>query len=94
MQLITTTLPQGEVGVAYDAKLTAIGGQPPYTWSITQGDLPAGLSLDPATGVISGIPTVAGSFNFLAVAYDSSSVRKTPSAQQQLVGLLIQATRD
>jgi len=53
----TTTLPNGQVGVAYSATLTATGGTSPYTWSLTSGALPAGLTLNASTGVISGTPT-------------------------------------
>ena len=50
--------------------LTATGGAPPYTWSIT-GSLPGGLGLDSATGQISGTPDTAGASNFTAQVADS-----------------------
>ncbi len=53
------TLPIGTVGVAYSRTLTASGGTGTYTFSITSGALPAGLTLS-AGGVISGTPTTAG----------------------------------
>ncbi|HXY23833.1 MAG TPA: putative Ig domain-containing protein [Candidatus Acidoferrum sp.] len=53
------TLPAATVGQAYSYQLTEAGGVPPFTWSITSGSLPAGLSLNIATGLISGTPTVA-----------------------------------
>jgi hypothetical protein len=56
--IITTSLPNGQVGVPYSTTLTAAGGTPPYTWSLTSGTLD-GLTLNAATGVISGIPTAA-----------------------------------
>jgi hypothetical protein len=59
--IITTSLANGEVGVPYSATLTAGGGTPPYTWSLTSGALPAGLALNPATGAITGTPTAAAS---------------------------------
>jgi len=77
MELVTTDLPQGEAGVAYYAKLMAIGGQRPYSWSITMGDLPPGLNLDTNTGVISGTPTIASTFNFLVRVDDASPAGKT-----------------
>jgi hypothetical protein len=59
------------VGLAYNSALSASGGQPPYTYSITGGSLPAGLHLAPATGAITGTPTAMGTFNFTAMAVDS-----------------------
>lgn len=56
LSVTTTTLPGGMVGKAYSATLAATGGTGPYTWSITSGSLPSGLTLNHATGVISGIP--------------------------------------
>lgn len=58
------SLPQGAIATAYSLTLTAIGGTPPYTWSITAGSLPAGLNLDGASGNISGTPSAEGSFTF------------------------------
>ena len=77
MELITTNLPQAEIGVAYYAMLMTIGGQRPYSWSIIMGDLPPGLTLDSESGVISGIPTTTGNFTFSARADDSSPIRKS-----------------
>jgi len=45
--------------VAYSATLAAKGGTTPYTWSLTSGALPAGLSLNASTGAITGTPTTA-----------------------------------
>jgi Putative Ig domain len=54
----TTSLPNGQVGVAYSATLSATGGTTPYTWTLTSGTLPAGLTLS-SSGTITGTPTVA-----------------------------------
>lgn len=67
-------LPDGEVGTLYpDQTMTATGGVPPYSWSVSAGSLPPGLTLSPA-GVISGTPTDAmGSpYNFTIEVADDA----------------------
>ena len=73
----TTSLPNGAVNVGYSATLTASGGTLPYIWSIASGSLPSGLTLSAGSGVISGIPTVAGTFSFTAQVNDGSSTVQT-----------------
>jgi hypothetical protein len=62
--------------------LTASGGQPPLTFSVTGGNLPPGLQLDPVSGAISGTPTQAGTFSFTVTVTDSAA----GSAQQTATG--------
>jgi hypothetical protein len=62
------------VNTAYAAvTLAATGGVTPYTWSISSGSLPAGLSLNSSTGTISGTPTTAGLSSFTIQVADSES---------------------
>ena len=69
----TSTLPAGQVGTAYSQTLAATDGTAPYTWAITVGALPAGLTLNAATGVISGTPTATGTSSFVVMLSDSAS---------------------
>ncbi|HXM41675.1 MAG TPA: putative Ig domain-containing protein, partial [Bryobacteraceae bacterium] len=73
---ITTAspLPTGQVGVNYSQTLTAIGGTGSYTWSVTSGTLPGGLTLTPATGQLGGQPTTATGASFTIQVQDSSLV--------------------
>jgi hypothetical protein len=71
--ITTTSLPAANIGVSYTATLTATGGVSPYTWAVTTGSLPAGLTLNSTTGVISGTPTSAGSSTFTVTATDSAT---------------------
>ena len=66
----TETLPGGTVGMAYSQRLTA-KGTAPITWSIVSGNLPADLSLNADTGVISGTPTAVGTATFTVKAKNS-----------------------
>ncbi|MCX6594427.1 MAG: carboxypeptidase regulatory-like domain-containing protein, partial [Acidobacteria bacterium] len=52
----------GTVGVAFNATITATGGFPGYTFAVATGSLPAGLTLNSATGAITGTPTASGTF--------------------------------
>ena len=63
-------LPDGSQGVFYNQTITGTGGTGPYTFSVTSGSLPTGLSLSSA-GVLSGTPTVAGPFTFTVGNADS-----------------------
>ncbi len=65
------SLPQGTVGNSYAFTLTASEGVPPYRWEIVSG-FPPGLTLDSATGVLSGTPMSAGSFDFAVLVTDSA----------------------
>ena len=69
--------PSGTVGRPYSVTLTAAGGTTPYTWSISAGSLPAGLTLNASTGVVSGTPTTAGTSNFTAKITDAQSKTAT-----------------
>jgi trimeric autotransporter adhesin len=73
------TLPDGALGAAYSQTLSASsanGAVAPYTFSVTAGALPAGLTLS-AAGVLSGTPTSAGSFNFTVQATSSNGFSGT-----------------
>ena len=74
LTITTASLPGGSLGQPYQAQLTASGGQPPYTWSLTSGNLPAGLNLS-ISGLISGIPTASGTFTFTVQVTDQASNR-------------------
>jgi hypothetical protein len=71
------SLPNATLGVPYTQTITAQGGLPPYTYSITAGTLPAGITLDPATGVFSGTPTAPGASSFTMTATDSQGPAHT-----------------
>ena len=70
--ITTATLPNGQEGTAYSQTLAA-AGDTPITWSIDSGSLPAGLSLNAGTGVISGTPTTAGTSDFTVKAANGTS---------------------
>ena len=89
--ITTTSLPNGQVGTGYSQSLAASGGTPPYTWSISAGTLPAGLSLSPA-GQISGTPSAAGATNFTVKATDGSSAFATKALSINIASLPVRIT--
>ncbi|HEX8837838.1 MAG TPA: putative Ig domain-containing protein [Candidatus Acidoferrum sp.] len=81
LSISTTTLPGGVIGSPYGQSLAATGGTTPYTWSISSGSLPAGLSLTPSTGAINGTPAgPAGAANFTVKVIDASSPSQSATA--------------
>lgn len=70
LTITTTSLPAATVNNTYSTTLTASGGSGTKTWS--SGTLPANLVLDPATGILSGIPTTTGSPVISFTVSDSS----------------------
>lgn len=73
LAITTTSLANGISGKAYSATLQASGGTSPYTWSLASGTLPAGLTLNANTGIISGTPTTTGSSSFTVQVTDAAS---------------------
>jgi hypothetical protein len=72
------TLTAGTVGVAFSQQLTAAGGAAPYTYAVTTGTLPAGVTLTTG-GLLAGTPTAGGSFAFTVTATDSNANKGTQS---------------
>jgi hypothetical protein len=72
LQIVTTALPNATKGVAYSLQLVGDGGLAPYTWGRSSGALPSGLILNTTTGVISGTPTVSGTFSYTVKISDKN----------------------
>ena len=72
-------LPNGTVGTAYNQSLVPTGGTTPYTFAVTLGSLPAGLSLNGGTGAITGIPTSTSAASFTITATDANDCTGTRS---------------
>jgi large repetitive protein len=77
LKINQATASAGEVGLPYQLSPQATGGKPAYTWSLTSGTLPAGLTLDTATGAISGRPLAAGAFPVTLAVTDSIGLQTT-----------------
>ena len=69
--LAAPSLPPGVVSTLYSQSLAAAGGTSPYCYAVAAGSLPAGLTLSPSTGLLSGTPTTAGANVFTVSATDA-----------------------
>ena len=87
------TLPNGTRTVPYNQTITATGGTGPYTFAVTSGSLPGGLTLA-SNGTLSGTPSAAGTFNFDVQATDSlfNTGTRSYSVQINLAPLTINPT--
>ncbi|QRY42339.1 putative Ig domain-containing protein (plasmid) [Microbacterium hominis] len=65
--ITTMSLPNGTVGTAFSATVTATSSVP-VAYAVSSGSLPPGLTLDATTGTISGTPTTEGTFTFAVTA--------------------------
>lgn len=85
----TTSLPSGVNGVAYSSQLVATGGDGTYTWSLTAGSWPTGITMS-SSGLISGTPTANGSFGVTVQADDGQG--NANSTDTQALTLIVSAT--
>ncbi len=75
------TLADAQFGEPYFSLLSAAGGSPPFSWNVTGGEFPPGLTLDPATGMITGAPAQTGLYTFTAEATDSGEPAQAVSSE-------------
>jgi len=95
LSILTKGLDDGYAGFPYSNTLKVTGGIAPYSWSITSGSLPSGLSLNPATGVITGTP--AANYNTYTLTFqatDSSSPTPYSSSTTLSFNILFGFTTD
>jgi len=72
--ITTTSLAAGTVGQRYNQALSTNNeGTPPYTFTVTSGHLPAGLTLDASSGALGGTPTTAGTYTFTVTVKDANN---------------------
>ncbi|MGV1761868.1 beta strand repeat-containing protein, partial [Rhizobium sp. A22-96] len=90
ISITTASVSGGTIGVAYSQTISTTGGTSPYTYTVTSGALPAGLTLSSA-GVISGTPTAGGAFNFTISARDSSTGTGAPFSGSRAYSMTINA---
>ncbi|MDH5642502.1 MAG: Ig domain-containing protein, partial [Nitrospira sp.] len=92
LEVTTVGLSTGVVGVAYSETVQATGGQPPYTWAIVAGALPAGLNFNTTTGEITGTPATAGSSSVEFEVADSGSLTRSKAFTLNVLGVMITTT--
>ncbi len=85
LEITTTSLPNSSPSVFYSATLAASGGLAPYSWTIAQGSLPDGVTLNATSGVISGTPIAPGTSNFTVQVSDSETPSATATASLSIV---------
>jgi hypothetical protein len=92
LTLTFTPPPGGQVAVPYSNPLTAAGGTKPYTWSVSAGTLPTGITLDTSSGVLAGTPTTAGTFSFTVKVTDATGMTATKATSLTITPGLLSIT--
>jgi hypothetical protein len=89
LEVTAPVVPSAEVSRAFRLQLSATGGRPSYAWALASGvALPAGLALDSAGGVVSGIPAVEGTFPVKATVTDTFGFTTTVDLQLKVAAKL------
>lgn len=88
-----STLSDWTLGNAYPASqgFTPVGGTAPYTFAVSTGSLPTGMSLDTSTGAVTGTPTVGGTYNFTVTVTDSTSGTPLTASKAGTINVLTDA---
>ena len=96
LAIVATPSTSTQIGVAYSQTNVASGGFTPYVYTITAGALPAGTTLSPTTGTVSGTPTIAGGFTYTITVTDADNVAISAqtSGTIALVGLVANPSAD
>jgi hypothetical protein len=94
LSVLGDPLSPAPVNSAYHSQIPISGGTPPYSFRLTSGQLPPGLTLDSGTGFIDGTPTQIGTFNFVAGASDSGNPLQTATANDFIEIRSIRARND
>ena len=92
LSISTTTLPEITQGSSYDSSVAAVGGVTPYTWSLSTGSLPSGISLGSTSGTISGTTQQTGSYTITVKVADSSSPQQSATQQYTVQSVQGQST--
>jgi hypothetical protein len=86
LTILTDSLPSGTQKTAYDGQVSAAGGtpgsnlfEPGYIFSVSEGSLPPGLSLQASTGYIRGKPKIPGTYTFSVEATDAADSQTSQS---------------
>lgn len=89
--ITASPLATGLLGSSYSVNLSVVGGTAPYSWTVSNGTLPDGLSLS-ADGVLSGMPTATGTSNFTVQVEDNNAVTDTEVFSLSISDLAIGTT--
>lgn len=84
LSIATLTIPPPVVNQEYSYRIPVWGGQGPLVWNVVQGQLPAGLDLDPGTGTISGIP-LQGESSVVSICVTSNNYARHAGKRQKFV---------
>jgi hypothetical protein len=79
-------LQDGERDVLYTPRTVIVGGNTPFVITITNGNLPPGLSIDPLSGVLAGTPTESGDFSFTVQATDFDNLSASQTYSLHIAG--------